>query len=72
MFALKLQKVSRKSKKQVKAEVLTLLTNALKEFKTPRTEEKMRRKLKKASKSITPLVLKSKKEIANFSVKKSE
>ncbi len=70
--ALKLKKVSGKRKKEVKAKILALLTDALQEFQTPGSEKKLRRKLKKVSKSITPLVLKSKGEIANFSEKKPE
>ena len=51
---------------------MVISIDTLKEFKTPGSEKKIRRKLKKASKSITPLILKSKGEIANISEKKSQ
>jgi hypothetical protein len=35
---------------------MAISPDALKEFKTPGSEKKIRRKLKKASKSITPLI----------------
>jgi hypothetical protein len=59
------------SLKEVKAEIIGKLTDALKEYKTPKSDKKLTKKIKKASKSITPLILKFKKEAAKFPGKKS-
>ena len=65
-------KISTKiGKKTVKAEIIGKLEDALKEYNVPGFEKKLSRKIKKASKSITLIVLKSKKKAAQFPEKKS-
>jgi len=58
-------------KKQIRAEIIVKLTDALKEYKTPKFDKKLTKKIKKAGKSITPVILKSKKNVASFSEKKT-
>jgi hypothetical protein len=72
MAKLAKKKLSQKgTKKQIKAEIIVKLTDALKEYKTPKSEKKLTKKIKKAGKSITPVVLKSKKDSATISEKKT-
>ena len=61
-----------KAVKEVKAEILGKLTDAMQEYQTPGTKKKLAKKLKKASKSIAPLVVKSKQEKAKSPGNKSE
>ena len=58
-------------KKQIKAEIIAKLTDALKEYKTPKSDKKLTKEINTAGKSITPVVLKSKKNEATTSEKKT-
>jgi hypothetical protein len=65
-------KAIKNNKKEVKAEILGKLSDAMKEYKTPASEKKLAKKLKKATKEITPLVLKTKAKKATAADKKKE
>ena len=59
---VKSKKSQKDQKKQVKREIIGKLTEALKDYKTPKSEKKLTQKIRKAGKSITPVVIKSKRK----------
>jgi hypothetical protein len=61
----------KKDRKEIKAAVIAKLTEALKEYKTPHFDKKLTKKIMKAGKSISAVLLKGKKEAADFVSKKS-
>jgi hypothetical protein len=66
------KKSSRKLvKKQIKAEIIVKLTDALKDYKTPKSDKILAKKIKRAGKSIAPVVLKSKKDVTRIAEKKT-
>lgn len=59
-------------KKQVREEIYQKLMVSFQEYMTPLSKAGMKRKLKKASKDLSELVLKAKKETRKFPGMKSE
>jgi hypothetical protein len=68
---LKHKKAPKSSKSVIKAEIISKLTEALKEYSSPKFSKKLAKKIEKAGKSIAPLALKGSKHAAKLSKKKS-